>query len=137
MEAMSDEKNPKVQVISHNQSGGITAQKVIINNVSANPAPILQGKGIFSNQPHNGKFLTRLEFSLITPHPVGNLYLEVRAQTIEEMDCLPMRSGGWMEGHSGKREGFIFTNIPNAFGNYQIDIITTQPDEIQVIYNIE
>lgn len=132
---MSDEKNPKVQVISFNQSGGITAQNVTISNA---PPPTLQiTKEVLLNQPQNGKYLTRVEFTLVTPYPIGNLYFEARAQTIEEVDCLPMRTGAWIGGHSGKRDGFAFTNIPNAFGNYQLDIITNQPDKIQVIYNFE
>lgn len=132
---MSNEDNSKVQVTSFNQSGGITAQNVTISNT---PPPTLQvTKEVLLNQPQNGKYLTRVEFTLVTPYPIGNLYLEARAQTVEEIDCLPMRTGGWMTGHSGKRDGFAFTNIPNAYGNYQLDVITSQPDKIQVIYNFE
>ena len=131
---MNDEDNPKVQVTSFNQSGGITAQNVTISNT---PPPTLQvTKEVLLNEPQNGKYLTRVEFTIVTPYPIGNLYLEARAQTVEEIDCLPMRTG-WMTGHSGKRDGLAFTNIPNAYGNYQLDIITSQPDKIQVIYNFE
>jgi hypothetical protein len=89
------------------------------------------------NQPNKGKYHTRVELSLISPYPIGNLYLEVRAKTIEEMDCMPMRTGGYMGGHSGKRDGYIFTNMPNAYGKHELIIVTTQPENIQLIYNIE
>jgi len=134
---MTDKDDSKVEVTSYNQSGGITAQNVTINNISKIPSPTLQGKVIYLNQPNEGKFRTRIELSLISPYPVGNLYIEVRAQTIEEMDCMPMRAGGWMEGMSGKRDGYAFTNLQNAFGNYEVHVITSKAENLQLIYNIE
>ena len=131
---MTDEENSKVEVTSYNQSGGITAQNVIINNISKTLSPELQAKVIYLNQPSEGKYRTRVEFSLNSIYPIGNLYLEVWAGTVEEIDCMPMRTGVWQEGHSGKRDGYAFTNMMNVFGNYELHIVTTQPENIQVVF---
>ena len=105
-------------IVTQNQSGGITANNVIVNNISTNPTPVLHIKEILVNQPHEGNFQSRFELSLHTPYPVGNLYIGVRASQIEEMDIMPMRSGMFTSGHSGIRDGYAFDNLQSAYGKY-------------------
>jgi hypothetical protein len=124
-------------ILTQHQSGGITANSVVINNISANPTPVLQIKEIFINQFREGKYHSRFELSLITPHPVGNLYVGVRASEIEEMDVVPMRSGIDITGLTHNRDGYAFTNLSYAYGKYQLMIITEKPDNFFIEYNIE
>ncbi|MBE7434519.1 MAG: hypothetical protein HS100_11440 [Anaerolineales bacterium] len=124
-------------VFSQNQSGGITANNLIVNNISTNPTPVLDIKEILINQPHEGKFQSRFELSLHTPHPVGNLYIGVRASQIEKMDIMPMRLGMFMSGHAGIRDGYAFDNLQNAYGKYELRIITNKPERFAIEYNIE
>lgn len=136
---MANQRSENVQVTSYNQSGGITAQNVVINNISSIPQPIIQVnlENSFVNRSHNGKYISNIFFSLNSPYAIGNLYLEVRAKTIESMECSPRKGGAWIEGMSGKRDGLIFTNLQNAFGEYVILIVTSEADEeIEIIYNI-
>jgi len=120
-------------IITQNQQGG---QNVIINN-TVNPPPSFEFKEIFTNQPKQGKYHSRVQLTITTPFPLGNLYVEVQAPSIEGIDMGPMRSGGFMTGLQGVRNGRAFINVPSAYGNYQIDIITGQPEKFSLIYDYE
>ncbi len=127
----------KDNIFTQNQSGGITAHNVVINNISTNPSPMLTSKEVYTNQFREGKYYSRIQLSLITPHPVGNLYIGARAQTIKDMELIPMQSTMLISGHTGTREGYSFTNIPNAYGNYLLEIITSKPEKFLIEYNID
>ena len=124
-------------ILTQHQSGGITANNVVINNISTNPTPMLKIKQIFINQFREGKYHSRFELSLISPYPVGNLYVGVRAPEIEEMEVAPMRSTGFITGLEDNRDGYAFTNLPNAYGDYSLIIISEKPEKFVIEYNIE
>lgn len=130
---MSDKNN--VYVTSVNQSGGITANKVVINNITQEISNSLEAKLIFANKQEGEYYVTKAE--LYSKHTIPNLFLAAYASTIENFDVGPMRAGMFMTGHSGKREGYHFTNIPNFGGKYMLRVSTTQPEEIVIEYNDE
>lgn len=121
-------------VVSVNQQGGITAKKVIINQT---PKPELVWRESRQEALSTGKTQTTARLSVITPFPIGNLYLEVHGKTIEEMHLSPMRSGAFHTGNAGKRDGFAFTNVPQAFGDYQLIIISSEPEIFEVGTEVE
>jgi len=123
-------------IFSQNQQGGITAQSVVINNISPFPQPSLRATEVYANKPSGGKFLTQIHLSLNTPFPVGNLYVGVRAKTVEEIELAPMRVGGAIYGHTGRRDGYAFTNLQNAYGDLQLDIISREPEQFHIEYEI-
>lgn len=107
-------------VISIGQSGGVTAH-TFINEA---PEPEVNCFTVYGNEPDGGIFKTRFRLEVTSQYPVGNLYVEVRAPSLYMMSVIPMRTGVCMLGHSSNTEGRCFTNIPNAFGNYQVDLLT-------------
>lgn len=125
--------NPSI-VISHNQSGGITAGKVTID---AAPEPKLSMKEVFLNQPGNGEYHTRLELMVDSPYPAGNLFVEVRAASIKRIDLAPQRSGVVITGHSGTRDGLAFTNLQSPYGRIFLEIFTVTPDRFEVVWDIQ
>lgn len=82
---------------------------------------------LIANKKVEKGYESAVKFTLTTPYPVGNLYVAVHGKSIQEVSIGPMRTGVFMVGHSGKREGYAFTNIPNAYGDLQLTIISTEP----------
>jgi hypothetical protein len=130
---MASENSGNVYVTSHNQSGGITANRVIINNITQEVSQELRAQLVFVNKPVDGHFETRFELS--AQHMIPNLYLAAHASSIQNLDARPQRSGMHMSGHSGKREGFHFTNLQNFAGQYLVVVRTAKPEHITVEYD--
>ena len=51
------------------------------------------------------------------------------------IDIRPKRTGMFMSGHSGKRDGFHFTNVPNFGGDHLVVVRTGKPEHITIEYN--
>ncbi len=64
----------------------------------------------------DGLVTTTATLTLETLFPIANLAWECAGQTIVSLDVGPTTPGMFQAGHSGAREGFHFTNIPNAAG---------------------
>ena len=138
----NDDQEPKVEVTSHNQSGGITAYKV---TVVSQPPLDCEFVPLAANVRHGQRY--RTEFRIIV-HPAGsvipNLGLEIRAPGIrkaldtfdETLQVGPERTGVLMTGHSGVRDGSVFTNIPNACGSYRCSVQTRESEPIEIHYSI-
>lgn len=125
-------------VVSSNQSGGITAQTVIINpTVSALDARLVMVGTANQTARPDGSWMTTAHLRLETPFPVGNLRIEVHGESIQEIDVNPMRAGMFQTGHAGNRPGYSFTNIPNASGNYGLSIRSQRPETFRVIYAVQ
>jgi len=121
-------------VVSVNQQGGITAHTV----VQQAPEPDLQISEVSANRlESDGLYHSYVVVTVIAPYPVGNLALEVHAATIRSMDVNPMRSGIFMQGHSGTREGHCFTNIPQASRSYRLDLTTAKPERFEIRYDFQ
>jgi hypothetical protein len=63
--------------------------------------------------------------------------IEAHSKSIIGFEVVPQRSGGYMTGLTGKREGFFFTNIPGAYGTYQLIIQSSSNDKPEIIYDYE
>jgi len=116
---------------------GITAQTVIINQVASSRNATLKTKATRRKARQDGSFLTTAIITLDAPYPVGNLYLQVHGRSIERLNVLKSTGGAFMVGHSGKREGYSFTNIPNAFGEYRLQILSGEAEQFELIYKIK
>ena len=92
----------------------------------------VQAKPLFYNKPEGDLFITKVE--LFSQHPIPNLYLAAYAKTIVEFNVIPQRSGLFMEGHSGRRDEFWFTNVPNFGGKYMMEIKTRKAEKIEIVY---
>ncbi len=135
---MKEEAKPTIiapnSVISVNQQGGITAHTVNINEF---PEPKFDMKLISANVPQNNLFETKVLLTIESKTALKNLYLEARAPSVVSLDAGPQRTGGFMTGHTGKRDGFAFTNLPDAWGQYMLVLLSQKPEKYEIIYNYE
>ncbi len=121
-------------VTSFNQSGGITAGTV---NVNAAPEPQLHMREIFANKAEAGRYHSRVELTVESPYPPGNLYVAVHAPSIISMDLSPQRSGAVIMGHCGTREGFAFANLQSPYGRINLDVLTKKPERFEIEWDIQ
>ncbi len=124
-------------VISQGQTGGITAQSVIISPAQSSRDATLRIGTVKQEARPDGLFQTSGTFLVESPFPVANLYIEVHGQSIESLEVRPNRGGVFITGHSGKREGFAFTNIPNASGQYELRVVSKVAEQFTVNYDVE
>jgi len=117
-----------------NQDGDNT----ILNPITDIPEPQFKFKILNKNQPYQNYYKTEYSLEIISKIQVNNLYLEARATSIVEFEAEAQRTGGIIIGHTGKREGWAFTNIPNAWGKWTLLILTKEiEDKIEIGYNYE
>jgi len=121
-------------VISHNQSGGVTAGTV---NINAAPEPTLETKEVFANQPAGSEYHSRVELRVQSPYPPANLYVAVHAPSLLRMHLSPQRSGMVMMGHCGVQEGRAFQNLQQPNGVILLDIATSRPETFRVDWDIQ
>lgn len=101
------------------------------------PDPKITITPIQTNIERDGKFFSSFMLDIESVAAIPNLYLQANAQTIESFDPSPQRIGVTMIGHSGKRDGFAFTNLQQAHGKYLLSIVTRKAGEITFIANID
>lgn len=121
-------------VISHNQSGGITAGNV---NINAAPEPTLHASQLFANKPANGGYHTQIVLRVESPYPPGNLYVGVHAPSMRSAKLNAQRSGLVMKGHSGTRPGFAFDNLQQPYGKMLLDVYTSDPEQLEIEWDIQ
>jgi hypothetical protein len=85
----------------------------------------------------DGVYITKAYFKIDHQVALKNLYLEAHNKSIISFEVVPQKSGGFMTGHSGKREGYFFSNIPGAYGTYQLIIRSTHDDTSEILYDYE
>lgn len=107
---------------------------IIIDNRKETLENKVEATPICYKEPEGDFFITKIE--LYSKHPIPNIYIAAFAKTIVKFDVMPQRSGGHMSGHSGKRENFWFTNIPNFGGKYLLVVKTKESEEIKIEYDI-
>lgn len=133
-EIVSEKNQEVVYVTSIGQSGGVTANTVEINNITQEVSHELFARQLEFNKPHGENYVTEIELS--SKNVIPNVYLAAHAVNILDFDVMPQRAGGFMSGHSGKRDGYHFTNIPNFGGVYRVKITTAQPGDIRLEYGL-
>jgi len=129
-EAMKDPANrqgpsaePSIEVISHNQSGGITAQ-----TVNQGHTPELAGETLRFNEldPETGDYVTDIILRIICPYAVG-FSVRVTAQSIKTMALTPHPPVGAFEIMKPVREGNTITHYyRNARGSFLLRIVTAE-----------
>lgn len=117
--------------VSVNQRGGITAGKVIIKTDL--PEPELSAHIATDNQLDGGLYKTIIFIDIKTKVTVPNVYLSIAAPSIVSMIVSPLRSGLSMSGHSGVRDGWVFTNLINAYGTYRATVTTKSAETLFTI----
>jgi len=122
-------KSDTYNVESQNQQGGITAGRVEINVTNIPDAKISIEK-LLGNEAHEQGYQSKFLLKVDTTTPINNLYVQANADGIISMRVCPQRSGMAMLGLSGTRAGYAFTNIPSAYGDYKIIVVTDKPQEI-------
>ena len=115
-----------------NQKG----DNVIINPQISIPPPKFSINYISRNVPIDTLYKTELLLIINSAVQINNLYLEARAQSIVEFSANAQRTGLVQIGHTGTRNGWAFTNIPNAWGRWKLIILTEHiEDNIIIGYN--
>jgi len=108
---------------------------IIIDNRKEVLEHKVEATTICYKKPEGEYFITKIE--LYSKHPIPNIYFAAIAKTIVHFDVTPQRTGGYMTGHSGKRDDFWFTNIPNFGGKYLLVVKTKNPEDIKIEYDIK
>ncbi|MDP3685712.1 MAG: hypothetical protein Q8R32_02675 [bacterium] len=132
-------------ITSQNQSGGITAGTVNINfvferrNSSFNPIsdPNLLARAVFQNQLVSGEYHTRIELTVESPYPPGNLEIKAHAPSVRRIDLVPQHGGPMLRGNSGVRPGLAFMNLRQPFGKIFLEIFTERPERPNIEWDMK
>lgn len=116
-------------VESHGQQGGITAAIV---NIQGDLGPKVQASDIVHTEVSDGKHRYESVLTVDSHYSVPAVRVTAYADSIQSLDVVPQRSGMHTFGHMGKRDGYHFTTIQNASGQYRIRVITSQPEQVKI-----
>lgn len=119
--------NSEGSINTINQSGGVN---VVVNNRGNGYAPVIEMKKLKENQLDGDNFYSEYLLTIHSAFALPNLYLQINAKSIVDFDVMPQRMGGSMQGHTGDRDGFSFTNLQQAFGQYKIKVRTKKAEVI-------
>jgi hypothetical protein len=109
-------------VVSHHQSGGITA-----HTVNQAPAPELRSSPLDIRNNQDGTYTIMCKLDVVAPYPPAELSLQVEAHGIISLEVRPDRTGIFMTGHSGIRDGWAFTSLANPSGRYLLRAVAAEP----------
>lgn len=109
----------------------------ITQTINEFPEPKFDLKLISANLPQNNLFETKALLTIDSKTALKNLYLEARAPSIVSLEAGAQRTGMFMTGHTGKRDGFAFTNLPDAWGQYMLKILSQKPEKYEIIYDYQ
>jgi hypothetical protein len=118
---------PTTNVTSINQQGGITADKVTIDEF---PKPDYFIKTISKNIPIDTLFKTEIRLIVKSETVVSKLYVVCKTPSVITMEINP-DDAGMMNSLRGLKtnDGFPCEMIQNASGKYLISIVSSKPDE--------
>jgi hypothetical protein len=108
---------------------------IIINARKEEFSYKIQAKQIYYNKAVDSLFITKVE--LYSQQLIPNVYFAAYAKSIIKFEVRPQRTGMHMGGHSGKREDFWFTNIPDFGGKYLLVVKTKKSEKIKIEYDFE
>lgn len=111
-------------------NNGLIVGKIEVKQEIGVPKPDINVSQLTENDPIDSGYQSNFLLSIKTEIPIKNLYVQANARRVIKMDVFPQRTGAAMFGHSGERDGFAFTNITDAYGDYKIRITTETPQEI-------
>jgi len=115
------------------QQGGVTAGTYV------NQAPAPELKLLEQKQRKDGDaFVYELLVEVISPYPAASLRMEARAQNlIDGLEMIPQHGGLGLFGHSGKREGMVFSTLQSPRGSIWVRVRTKEQEPIEVTYHLE
>jgi hypothetical protein len=119
-------------VTSINQQGGITAHTVN----QGPPPPALVVAELVTNRPtSNGQYESRFHLTVDSPHTVANLHLDVRAPSLANVHIVPIVDSpvvSMVMQNVASGPGLYSTNIPAAFGRYELVVTTDRPEHVEI-----
>jgi hypothetical protein len=114
-------------------SGG-TVTNPTVNNYGA-PPPQFDLKPISANVPDGGAYRSEFRLEVVTQIPVAAVRLTVYGSSIKSFDVTPQRTGAFMQGWSGNREGFSFVTLQSVHGAYSVLVTTGSPEQLRFEYD--
>lgn len=124
----ADDDQPRIDVRSYNQQGGITAGVV---NIQTDPEPEIELSEL-SEQKMDSGYLYEAILTIQTRYVIPQLRVTAHADSIESLDIMPQRGGIDMGGNAGKREGFHFETLQYAAGKYKIRVVTARQEPVRI-----
>ena len=124
----SNSEPPRINVTSIEQQGGITAGVVNIQPESEPTITLSDTQYRQTDSGHLHEAMLRID----SRYPIPELRIVARANSIQSFDVVPQRGGMHMSGHSGKREGYHFTTLQYASGNYRVKVVTSEPETVKI-----
>ncbi|MBI5742727.1 MAG: hypothetical protein HZA25_02735 [Candidatus Niyogibacteria bacterium] len=121
----------KTTVTSYMQSGGVTAETVVIKKEVSVPKPNISIESVSTNIRIEEGYQSEFMIIVDTKIPVKNLYVQANGRNIIKMDIIPQRNGGALLGPSGIRGSYAFQNIQTAYGQYKVRMLTGVQQEIK------
>jgi hypothetical protein len=129
-------KSPTITQTMTNSPGGIQTGRDV-NIKTEIPPPEISAALLFANKPANGMYETRVRVTVKSQAALMNLYLRVDAPSIVSLEVISEVSTMLITGHSATRDGWAFTNVPNANGAYQLIIIAKNKERCEVTYDYQ
>jgi hypothetical protein len=130
-------------VQSFGQQGGITAQTVIVTNSAG---AVFKASVEISideqNKPQDGKYITSGTVHLVSPYPVGKLYIIAHGKSIINrpmMDGFSVspKGGGISMQSWGRQDDASYAILLNAFGDYDLKVTTTNQEQLKFEWNVK
>jgi hypothetical protein len=114
----------------------------VTNTAVSKEATLSLSKVVYMNKQHGDLYHSQLQLDLVYDIPPANVYLAVHAKLVESVELASMRTGISMSGHSGKRDGYAFTNLQTPYPRLQLNIVSkqkigTQTSPIGIEYRCE
>lgn len=132
---MSDQTPPQVNITSHHQSGGITAQNVTV----IAPSPSVDVEVVKKNEQTDAGFLTEALVKLQAQQAIQGLTVQVRGKSILNFQANPVYSAikvfGTVVGPNGNEPpwtSFKRSWAPPLDSAYLIKVWTAEPESLEV-----
>ena len=121
-------EQPRINVRSYKQQGGITAG--IVNIQSESPPRIELSDKTYEKTNEGHVYEAKL--TVDTRYVLPQLKVIAYAESINSFYVTPQRSGVDMTGHAGAREGFHFMTLQNVAGLYRVRVVTGKPETVKI-----
>ena len=128
MTSQEGKEQQDIHVTSYGQQGGITAG---IINIQTETQP-RSGLSESTHRETDAGHVYEAVLTIDTRYPIPQLGVIAHANSIQSLEVIPQAVGGFMYGHTGKREGYHFTTLQNAAGKYTIRVTTAEPEQVKI-----
>lgn len=125
--------NPAINATNSNVFTGTNNGTINQNITNEFPEPKFTLYLVHKNKPTGNLYETVYNLSIDSKAAVKEVYIEAHSSSIKEFEI--GRSGLSTGGHAGKREGYAFDTMINAYGTCSLIVLTSKPDEVQFKIN--